>query len=47
MSHITKIEHIHYDKPIAVYDVKDVQPSHNFAVQTGDLISFVHNCGML
>ena len=47
MALITKIEHIHYDKPIAVYDVLDVQPSHNFAVQIGDLISYVHNCGML
>lgn len=47
MSHITKIEHIHYDNPIPVYDVLNVQPSHNFAIQTGDLISYVHNCGML
>jgi len=47
MSKIMKIERIHYDEPIAVYDVKNVRPSHNFAIQTGDLISFVHNCGML
>lgn len=44
---ITKVEHIHYDTPIPVYDVIDVQPYHNFVVvgNTCGLVS--HNCCLM
>ena len=41
---ISKIESVHYDAEIPVYDVKDVQPYHNFAVAADDTLIISHNC---
>lgn len=41
---ISKIDHIHYDEPVPVYDILEAQPNHNFLVkgETGNLV--VSNC---
>lgn len=44
---ITKIEKIHYENPIPVYDVVDVQPNHNFAIDSDGYMTIAHNCGFL
>lgn len=44
---ITKIEPIHYEQEIPVYDVVDVQPNHNFAIETGNVICISHNCALM
>lgn len=41
---VKSIEHIHYDDPIPVYDIRGVEDTHNFAV-VGESGAFVaHNC---
>ena len=44
---VTKVERIHYDTPIPVYDAINAVPNHNFIVcgDTVDLVS--HNCGFM
>lgn len=44
---ITKIESVHYDEPIPVYDVVKAQPNHNFVVAANGHLMVIHNCGML
>ena len=44
---ITKIEPIHYEQEIPVYDVVDVQPNHNFAIETGNATCISHNCALM
>jgi hypothetical protein len=44
---ITRIEHIDHEKPIAVYDVIDAKPNHNFCVRVGKHRIISHNCGFL
>ena len=42
---IKKIEKIHHDIPIPVYDVMNVEPEHNFAIALNDgNIGISHNC---
>lgn len=43
---IIKIEPVHYDTEIPVYDVKDVQPNHNFAVAVDNALIISHNCAL-
>lgn len=43
---IIKIESVHYDTEIPVYDVKDVQPNHNFAVAVDNALIISHNCAL-
>lgn len=40
---ISKIEHIHYENPIPVYDVVCAEPLHNFVVQSNSQL-VLHNC---
>lgn len=44
---ITKIEHIHYENPIPLYDVCNVEPFNNFLIagESTDLVS--HNCAFI
>lgn len=44
---ISKIEPIHYEQEIPVYDVVDVQPNHNFAIKTGNAMCISHNCSLM
>lgn len=44
---ISKIEHIHYESPIDVYDVVDARPNHNFCIRVGQRRVISHNCGFL
>lgn len=44
---IAKIEPIHYEQEIPVYDVTDVQPNHNFVMKTGNAICISHNCALM
>lgn len=44
---ITKIEPIHYEQEIPVYDVVNVQPNHNFAIETGNVTCISHNCAFM
>ena len=45
---IKKIEKKKYYKPMSFYDVINVQPNHNFIIQTNKNIMLVsHNCAML
>lgn len=44
---ISKIEPIHYDTEIPVYDVVDVQPNHNFAIKTHNATCISHNCAFM
>lgn len=44
---ISKIEPAHYDTEIPVYDVKDVQPNHNFAVAVNNALIISHNCALM
>ena len=42
---IKKIEKIHHNIPIPVYDVMNVEPEHNFAIALNDgNIGISHNC---
>lgn len=43
---ISKIEKIHYENPIPVYDVINAGDHHNFAVMAGQSIMIAHNCVM-
>lgn len=40
---ISKIEHIHYETPIPVYDVVCAEPLHNFVIQSNSQL-VLHNC---
>lgn len=44
---IKKIEKIHYDEPIPVYDVLDAKPAHNFVVATNSGGIVAHNCAFI
>lgn len=44
---IAKIEPIHYEQEIPVYDVTDVQPNHNFVMKTGNARCISHNCALM
>lgn len=44
---ISKIERVHYDEPIPVYDVVNARPNHNFCGVAGDRFIVYHNCGFL
>lgn len=44
---ISKIERIHHDNPIPVYDIVDVFPHHNFGIRCKDSIIVAHNCAIL
>ena len=44
---IIKIEPVHYEQEIPVYDVVDVQPNHNFAIETGNAKCISHNCSLM
>ena len=44
---ISKIEHIHYDSAVPVYDIIDVFPYHNFAIKCKDSILISHNCAIM
>lgn len=44
--HIDKIEHIHYDDPIPVYDVINAGDYHNFVISCGMFCLVSHNCLM-
>ena len=46
LKEISKIEHIHYDNPIPVYDVVNAGDLHNFVVHTGCSQIVAHNCLM-
>lgn len=41
---VAKIERIHHETPIPVYDVINAGESHNFAVVLGDSLAISHNC---
>ena len=41
---ISKIEHIHYEEPIPVYDVVNAGDLHNFVVHTDNSNVVAHNC---
>jgi hypothetical protein len=41
---VAKIEHIHYDKPIPVYDVINAGDLHNFIISTDNSDIVSHNC---
>ena len=43
---ISKIEHIHYDDPIPVYDVVNAGDLHNFVIHTDNSDVVAHNCLM-
>lgn len=44
---IAKIERIHHEIPIPVYDVINAGESHNFAVVLGDSLAISHNCCLM
>lgn len=43
---ISKIEHIHHEVPVPVYDVINVEPYHNFSILSNNNIVISHNCVM-
>lgn len=44
---VTKIEYVHYDDPIPVYDICNVHSNHNFVIagETSNIVS--HNCAFI
>lgn len=44
---VVKKETIQHEQPIAVYDVLDVQPNHNFVVMTDSSALVSHNCCLM
>lgn len=43
---VAEVSTIYHDSPIAVYDVINVEPDHNFAILTNNTILISHNCLM-
>lgn len=43
---ISKIEHIHHEVPVPVYDVINVEPYHNFSILSNNNVIISHNCIM-
>ncbi len=43
----TKVESVHYDHPIPVYDVCNVLPYHNFAIAGNHFDMISHNCAFI
>lgn len=43
---ISKIEHIHHEVPVPVYDVINVEPYHNFSILSNNNVVISHNCIM-
>lgn len=46
---IAKIESIHLDTPVPVYDVVNATPYHNFLIKTRSSKRYIisHNCGIM
>ena len=43
---ISKIEKIHHENPIPVYDIINAGDHNNFAIMSGESIMIAHNCTM-